>query len=105
MSTQPQKPPLEPILIPDSPEPKAIPEQEKEETSAPRVVPIRAGLELTLEDVGLIAKADAEEAIRCVAVLLHWASRDGRDAVPGVLATGLAEALFLCADRLKGNHE
>lgn len=98
--------PSELLLIPDSPNSSPSENQKKpEESSKPAVTPIRAVPSLSAEEIALIAEMDAKEALRCAAVLLYWASQGGTEEVSGVLVTGIAQVLHLCADRLQGGRE
>ena len=100
-----QTPPLEPILVPDSPSPAPVQALKTSEAQHPGVSPIRVVPSLSPEEIALMAEMDAKEAIRAAAVLLYWASLGGSDEVSGVLVAGIAEAMHLCADRLKGERE
>ena len=106
MSTESQSPPLDPILIPDSPDtPFCVKNEETKEPSKSSVTPIRVVPSLSPEEVALMAEMYAKEALRCAAILLYWASQGGSEEVSGVLVLGITEALHLCADRLKGERE
>lgn len=96
---------VDPILIPESPNPEFAQKEETKKEPEAGAVSIRAVPSLSPEEIALMAEMDAKEAIRAAAVLLYWASLGGSDHVSGVLVAGIAEALNLCADRLKGGHE
>src|ERR1700686_749583 len=98
MSTNALTPPVDPLLIPESPPSLA---QETEKTSnagLASVLPLPSLV--TPEELAMMRSMDVEEAIRASAFLLDWASRGGNNEVAGFMAIGIAEALQLCADRI-----
>lgn len=116
MSTQSTTPPLDPLLIPDSP---AAQKPETTVTVVPAVatIPKSAGKKprrkrapkpaLTLEDAFTYEQnssrdtSDLEKAIRSISFLLQWSTDIGNNAPDGPLVNGLAFALDKIADQAR----
>jgi hypothetical protein len=109
MNTDSTKPPLEPVLIPDSPDQTTPPGKErslkKPEGQLPPGPDHKKPM-FTLEDAFMFTQSesqntsDLEKAIRATAFLLAWASEGANEEPDGYLAFGLTRVLERCADQV-----
>ena len=116
--------PLDPILVPDSPE-KATSKRKRRSKPKPAVVPLAEKVpnpppdkqkpeppRFTIEDAFDYLSTPAcneselqnERCVRAVAFLLHYCSEVGNEEVQGFAAHGLAHILEKCASNMARAH-